>query len=233
MRGLKYYFCKCFHYNRSRTSHEVRGLKSIVLNNQEMLSLSHLTRGAWIEISSFALLLVYSNVAPHTRCVDWNAEKMEEIREKLRRTSHEVRGLKCSRPWIIINVFRSHLTRGAWIEMTLSLMKQSGNDVAPHTRCVDWNTEITKNNYHNIESHLTRGAWIEMVFACMRLSPTRSRTSHEVRGLKYLISRINHLSTFVAPHTRCVDWNIIIRKHLHLPFLSHLTRGAWIEILFL
>ena len=34
------------------------------------------------------------------------------------------------------------------------------------------------------QSHLTRGAWIEMIAASQRRRLTRSRTSHEVRGLK-------------------------------------------------
>ena len=79
------YFC-------SRTSHEVRGL---TLNHQDIqdvvnvshltrgawiemllglrgirLAKSHLTRGAWIEIPMTCASAAHGNVAPHTRCVD-------------------------------------------------------------------------------------------------------------------------------------------------------------------
>ena len=59
-----------------------------------------------------------------------------------------------------------------------------------------------------LESHLTRGAWIEMMDFFFYLLSICSRTSHEVRGLKY--SRLRE--------PRCTS-------------RSHLTRGAWIEIL--
>ena len=55
------------------------------------------------------------------------------------RTSHEVRGLKCKVIDVLMTEFRSHLTRGAWIEM--------------HIKTIE---EIMQ------MSHLTRGAWIEM-----------------------------------------------------------------------
>ena len=41
--GNNLYFC-------CRTSHEVRGLKSLLLLSSVLLLRSHLTRGAWIEI---------------------------------------------------------------------------------------------------------------------------------------------------------------------------------------
>ena len=56
-------------------------------------------------------------------------------------------------------------------------------------------------------SHLTRGAWIEIIENLFFGDFIPSRTSHEVRGLKYLNS----------------GKKIDIR-------MSHLTRGAWIEI---
>ena len=78
----------------SRTSHEVRGLKckaAVVVQKQDYMS--HLTRGAWIEICGHMSLyslsvgrtshevrglkyryripsLLVQLVAPHTRCVD-------------------------------------------------------------------------------------------------------------------------------------------------------------------
>ena len=56
-------------------------------------------------------------------------------------------------------------------------------------------------------SHLTRGAWIEIGIGGGGGGSTASRTSHEVRGLKYEVSAVN--------------WPA---------YESHLTRGAWIEI---
>ena len=76
-----------------RTSHEVRGLKSDVVVMGWRFDLSHLTRGAWIEIVKNSPALhktqsrtshevrglksdevltaaIKSLVAPHTRCVD-------------------------------------------------------------------------------------------------------------------------------------------------------------------
>ena len=77
-------------------------------------SLSHLTRGAWIEIK----------------------ELMEKDAEN---KSHLTRGA-----WIEImvditslNFDTSHLTRGAWIEIMPQEHQQSHLWVAPHTRCVD------------------------------------------------------------------------------------------------
>ena len=148
---------------------------------------SHLTRGAWIEIS----------------------EPTKSFRENACRTSHEVRGLKCdiicladkrcrSRTshevrGLKFNARRdayymsmSHLTRGAWIEMTQAIKDGYLCKVAPHTRCVDWNGDIYGLVVAEWESHLTRGAWIEI---------------------------FQHSSTIadplVAPHTRCVDWNSV------------------------
>ena len=56
----------------------------------------------------------------------------------------------------------SHLTRGAWIEINDIQLSQPRDWVAPHTRCVDWNSN--RANSYEKES---------------------GRTSHEVRGLKY------------------------------------------------
>ena len=125
---------------------------------------SHLTRGAWIEIheidNKYKLLDVAPHtrcvdwnlpllrmtasflVAPHTRCVDWNCKSLPPvcgvlhvaphtrcvdwniinpgfILRRLCRTSHEVRGLKCCRWTVTCVCCWSHLTRGAWIEISL------------------------------------------------------------------------------------------------------------------
>ena len=59
----------------------------------------------------------------------------------------------------------------------------------------------------DILSHLTRGAWIEMLSVSRVSGAAPSRTSHEVRGLKYIPVPQRY------PNRQ-----------------SHLTRGAWIEI---
>ena len=54
-------------------------------------------------------------------------------------------------------------------------------------------------------SHLTRGAWIEISYGLVKHCRTGSRTSHEVRGLKYPVAAGSVKLICVAPHTRCVD----------------------------
>ena len=97
VRGLKSVeFSNRANSYESRTSHEVRGLKYDEIKMLEKDRESHLTRGAWIEIRR-------QRLAGYTRCS---------------RTSHEVRGLKYSRCFYNVGDFnRSHLTRGAWIEI--------------------------------------------------------------------------------------------------------------------
>ena len=62
---------------------------------------------------------------------------------------------------------RSHLTRGAWIEIRVPV--------------------ICCSRY--LVSHLTRGAWIEIGGGGAGAVDKARRTSHEVRGLKYVIVR--------------------------------------------
>ena len=103
----------------SRKSHLTRGAwieMSKFYNEVDFYSVSHLTRGAWIEIH------FYFSLSP-AFC-----------------GSHLTRGA-----WIEIPItsfsfsfFTSHLTRGAWIEMAiLQLLPDIDLSVAPHTRCVD------------------------------------------------------------------------------------------------
>ena len=66
-----------------RTSHEVRGLKYLLLSLSYVHEKSHLTRGAWIEIEEWFLRYV----------------------QKYCRTSHEVRGLKYHTERNLINSF--------------------------------------------------------------------------------------------------------------------------------
>ena len=69
-------------------------------------------------------------------------------------------------------------------------------------KCIDGDGEIIYTR-----SHLTRGAWIEIVWTKCCSKCKISRTSHEVRGLKYFLDPEDHEEKE-----------------------SHLTRGAWIEI---
>ena len=101
---------------------------------------------------------------------------------------------------------KSHLTRGAWIEIPALTSAFPACSL----------------------SHLTRGAWIEIKKSTKQEGENMSRTSHEVRGLKLInasmkIQRkdMSHLTrgawieipksvivlglVQVAPHTRCVD----------------------------
>ena len=163
VRGLK--SCSCSS-SRSRlmpcrTSHEVRGLKCQIKHGRGKCRRSHLTRGAWIEIPLRFLQMSRFYVAPHTRCVDWNTIHKFPLYHSACRTSHEVRGLKFDKSPGGIKLLRSHLTRGAWIEIYLAGHWRRSRWVAPHTRCVDWNTIVRSAN-----------------------QPYGSRTSHEVRGLK-------------------------------------------------
>ena len=102
--------------SRSRTSHEVRGLKYHCTRTATIWRMSHLTRGAWIEIMT----------------------DTEEILKISRRTSHEVRGLKsvcCVATVTIVCCRTSHEVRGLKCVDIVSV--RYAGSVAPHTRCVD------------------------------------------------------------------------------------------------
>ena len=70
VRGLKFYPHRKQHRSPGRTSHEVRGLKLPLIATAKKFKMSHLTRGAWIEITNEELREMGLSVAPHTRCVD-------------------------------------------------------------------------------------------------------------------------------------------------------------------
>ena len=114
VRGLKFLRLDLFFRDCSRTSHEVRGLKyrRCFLHNKRYVS--HLTRGAWIEI--FDLQFTRYIIKSHLTRGAW----IEII----------VLPAPVLHPW-------SHLTRGAWIEISRSLPNRHFACVAPHTRCVD------------------------------------------------------------------------------------------------
>ena len=122
------------------------------------------------------------------------------------RISYEVRGLKSSTVLRLKNFERSHLIRGAWIE----IMKADQIQLF-------------------ILSHLIRGAWIEILYSSTDRFFRVGRISYEVRGLKSHICRqegdcnrrisyeVRGLKFFVClAHAECGQ--------------SHLIRGAWIEI---
>ena len=234
-----------------RTSHEVRGLKIYHSFLPHNAKLSHLTRGAWIEKNKPVVWINNSIVAPHTRCVDWKIDVKFIAYENASRTSHEVRGLKiekwgqndrsCSRTSHEVrglknthththtHIHMSHLTRGAWIETPRRGLLSGENKVAPHTRCVDWKIPaVTGLLAHNRRtSHEVRGL---KTHDCVFSELYASRTSHEVRGLKKFLSLYFRYPMLVAPHTRCVDWNISLQRLPNPDAMSHLTQGAWIEI---
>ena len=99
------------------------------------------------------------------------------------RTSHEVRGLKLD---LSINMYRklkSHLTRGAWIEIYIRHpLNKRLSRTSHEVRGLKY--PASRRGVYYLQSHLTRGAWIEIVSGCHKLVATRCRTSHEVRGLK-------------------------------------------------
>ena len=70
VRGLKYHMKLLILPLYRRTSHEVRGLKYDKKDGRQYTHMSHLTRGAWIEIYTYIGEYKKYFVAPHTRCVD-------------------------------------------------------------------------------------------------------------------------------------------------------------------
>ena len=122
----------------------------------------------------------------------------------------------------------SHLTRGAWIEIHIRLIKKNKRNVAPHTRCVDWNTKGAYVSKTCIVAPHTRCVdW--NLFS--RTNQTNHLVAPHTRCVDWNISESAVFSRcFVAPHTRCVDWNLTLLTFLTNLAESHLTRGAWIEI---
>ena len=100
----------------------------------------------------------------------------------------------------------SHLTRGAWIEI-LSTTLCDGRKLESRTSHEVRGLKYLNSRHGHIlsASHLTRGAWIEIACSALIMCLVACRTSHEVRGLKYAESRSIVYRFVVAPHTRCVD----------------------------
>ena len=103
--------------------------------------MSHLTRGAWIEI-------------PVVQCIRFQSLSG--------RTSHEVRGLKYRRTTSAILIYGSHLTRGAWIEISraISPYKMDSGRTSHEVRGLKYG--YGGKAHVGTKSHLTRGAWIEI-----------------------------------------------------------------------
>ena len=103
---------------RRRTSYEVRGLKFLVPAEWMGQIVSHLLRGAWIEIPLHKRPKV--PLGSHLLRGAWieMASAAPRLRVHFCRTSYEVRGLKffgqLCRPAELV----SHLLRGAWIEIS-------------------------------------------------------------------------------------------------------------------
>ncbi len=192
---------------RRRTSHEVRGLKFSLAVIGTRCWMSHLTRGAWIEMYTSQVTRYLITVAPHTRCVDWNFTFMCSPCTIWLCVAPHTRCVDWNRffvMWFFLS--KSHLTRGAWIEIQAPLKLTYISFVAPHTRCVDWNyiQNPLRKTGESRTSHEVRGLKYKYENGQKQ---TSGRTSHEVRGLKYILARSYSLQYHVAPHTRCVDWN--------------------------
>ena len=77
-------------------------------------------------------------------------------------------------------------TRGAWIEISMSISVTTLCSVAPHTGSVDWNQD-----YMDL-----------LEYQC-------GRSPHGERGLKSLWCGGLRITLDVAPHTGSVDWNFL------------------------
>ena len=142
-------------------------------------------------------------------CVDWNLSFQSLLFLIFCRTSHGVRGLKSD-----VLPSKSYVKyvapRMGCVDWNFEkfVYQDKGTMVAPRMGCVDWNFRERKCVWH----------W-------------KSRTSHGVRGLKFL-SRQTFNAKF-SSHLAWGAWIEIIFFHILIPFrgLSHLAWGAWIEIL--
>ena len=80
--------------------------------------MSHLTRGAWIEIHLVISLasLTARRTSHEVRGLKSTLKSSTSLGISCR-TSHEVRGLKFFKRGMLPKWYKSHLTRGAWIEI--------------------------------------------------------------------------------------------------------------------
>ena len=81
----------------------------------------------------------------------------------------------------------------------------------------------------NRQSHLTRGAWIEIVSSDSGSVSGECRTSHEVRGLKFIGGNLKLIAKSRTSHEVRGLKFAKERRRVDNEW-SHLTRGAWIEI---
>ena len=82
------------------------------------------------------------------------------------------------------NLMKSHLTRGAWIEMAISATTRYCRFGRTSHEVRGLKCDRVDFFSSRIVSHLTRGVWIEINRAIGNCFRTKGRTSHEVRGLK-------------------------------------------------
>ena len=131
---------------------------------------------------------------------------MELLSDKKPLKSHLTRGawieMKFPTSCFVLKV--SHLTRGAWIEIRVSIYSQllRAGRTSHEVRGLKYSEAGAMKYVPRRTSHEVRG------LKCEKNSgngPYISRTSHEVRGLKYVKTNKEAYKKWVAPHTRCVD----------------------------
>ena len=99
---------------------------------------------------------------------------------------------------------RSRPTRGAWIEIGVSMARNAVHWSRP-TRGA-W-IEMSRASFTMpmLASRPTRGAWIEIDCFSRSNSFTNRRAPHGARGLKFFLRGFYAASAVVAPHTGRVD----------------------------
>ena len=75
-------------------------------------------------------------------------------------------------------------------------------------------------------SLLSRGAWIEIHWFLTNAHNKSRRSSHEERGLKYLLLDVLFYQCYVAPLTRSVDWNQKVAISDDDAYVAPLTRSV-------
>ena len=128
-------------------------------------------------------------------------------------------------------MYRSHLARGAWIEMLTRPWPSRKDSVAPRKRCVDWNVFWLCSSSRYIKSHLARGAWIEIHTFLLKKHQLNVAPRKRCVDWNRMLDDEDKGEVSVAPRKRCVDWNSRLRTQRTSLRRSHLARGAWIEII--
>ena len=173
-------------------------------------------------------------VAPLTRSVDWNCNTSllwqwgicrssheerglkwyidcDKCKNKGCRSSHEERGLKSLVTSVSTPFAASLLSRGAWIEISILWYILFYIKVAPLTRSVDWNVSAFGDIINLLVAPLTRSVDWNSGW-CDSHCSAACRSSHEERGLKYILWVYRYINRYVAPLTRSVDWNLLLKQ---------------------